>query len=223
MSEQRGNLSDRKPVRLSYADQVYNYVKDSILSGDLRQGDKIVEEKIAAEFGVSRTPIREALTRLQAYGLVHIKPRSYAEVVRLGAKEASDVAHLRLRLEQFAFQLLCAHAEESILAELQTIAEAAQDALGRGDKAGYFEADELFHERAAERCGNGELAAVYRQFGSKVQLLRIAQDVTVDRLDIYMRQHFDMIEMIRAQRCTAIGELLQIHVVHDLVNQDRLV
>ncbi|MFP4212468.1 MAG: GntR family transcriptional regulator, partial [Alkalispirochaeta sp.] len=203
-------------VRMSYADQVYHHIKKAILSGELRQGDKIVEEKIAQRFGVSRTPIREALTRLQVLGLVHLQPRSYAEVARIGSREANDIAQLRLTLEQMVFRLLCAGKSNESLSQLQQIAETARGYLENSDKAGYFEADSEFHETAAALCGNGELAEMYRRFASKVQLLRIAQEVPVERLEIYMRQHFDLVEMLDEGRCGAIDELLRIHIVHDL-------
>ncbi|MDA3951646.1 MAG: GntR family transcriptional regulator [Spirochaeta sp.] len=203
-------------VRQSYADQVYHYIKELILSGELRQGDKIVEDKIAKRFGVSRTPIREALTRLQAYGLVHLQPRSYAEVARIEAQEARDIAQLRLTLEQMSFRLLCNRNDTAALAMLRGVAERARAALVEHDKAGYFEADSEFHQEVANLCGNGQLALVYRQFASKVQLLRIAQDVPIERLEIYMRQHFDLLDMLEAGRCSAIDELLKIHIVHDL-------
>ncbi len=207
-------------VRQSYADQVYHYIKESILSGELKQGDKIVEEKIARRFGVSRTPIREALTRLQAFGLVHLQPRSYAEVARIGSREASDIAQLRLTLEQMAFRLLCRKEHTESFQALRELAEQAKVALEKRDKAAYFEGDSLFHQKAAELCGNGELASVYRQYASKVQLLRIAQDVPVERLEVYMRQHFDLVEMLEGKRCGAIDELLRIHIVHDLGSSD---
>jgi DNA-binding GntR family transcriptional regulator len=203
-------------VRQSYADQVHHYIKELILSGELRQGDKIVEDKIAKRFGVSRTPIREALTRLQAYGLVHLQPRSYAEVARIEAQEARDIAQLRLTLEQMSFRLLCNRNDSAALATLRGIAERARAALSAQDKAGYFEADSEFHQEVANLCGNGQLALVYRQFASKVQLLRIAQDVPIERLEIYMRQHFDLLDMLESGRCSAIDELLKIHIVHDL-------
>lgn len=217
------NKTETSPTavkRQSYADQVSSYIKGQILSGELRQGDKIVEEKIADEFGVSRTPIREALTRLQAYGLVNIKPRSYAEVVRIGEKEAGDIAQLRLRLEDMSFQLLCTRPNPAAMVQLRKIAEEARDALLRGDKAGYFEAVSVFHTTAADSCGNGQLSIVYHQFESKVQLLRIAQDVPIERLEIYMRQHFDIVELLESKRCSAIEELLKFHIVHDLANYD---
>ncbi len=206
-------------VRESYADQVYHYIKELILSGRLKQGEKIVEHKIATLFGVSRTPIREALTRLHAYGLVHLEPRSYAEVVRIGPKEAADIAQLRLHLEQFAFRHLCSLRDPETIASLTEIAGRARAELLDQNKAGYFEADAEFHQAAADRCGNLQMASLMHNFDGKVQLLRIAQDVPLDRLEVYMRQHFDLIELVKESRCGAIDELLRIHIVHDIATR----
>jgi DNA-binding GntR family transcriptional regulator len=203
-------------LRKSYADQVYQYIRDLILSGDLKQGDKIVEEKIAQQFGVSRTPIREALTRLQVAGLVRLKPRSYVEVARIKQEEVADIAELRLNLERMAFRKMCENFSPTYVEQLQTVANDAREALLKRDKAAYFELDSRFHTLATKLSGNGELHAVYSHFAGKIQLLRIAQEVPMDRLEIYMRQHFDLIEMLADQRAGAIDELLRIHIVHDI-------
>ena len=210
-------LNDQKiKTRLSCAEQVFVYVKDLILSGELRQGEKIAEEKIASKFGVSRTPIREALTRLQTYGLVNIKPWSYAEVLSIDCKDARDIAELRLRLELMIFQLLSDRCSEEVINNLNFYADSARNGLLIENKATYFESDSLFHNCAANHCGNGQLALMYNQFEAKVHLLRIAQDVPFERLEIYMRQHFDIIDLLKAGRYTAIEELLKIHIIHDL-------
>lgn len=220
MAADSSDVTTGQMVRQSYADQVYHYIKELILSGELTQGEKIVEDKIAKRFGVSRTPIREALTRLQAYGLVHLQPRSYAEVVRIGEREARDIAQLRLHLERMSFRLLCNKEDPGDVEELRRIATEAESALLAKDKAAYFEADSAFHQTAADLCGNGQLGLVFRQFDSKAQLLRIAQHVSLERLEIYMRQHFDLVDLLEKGRCGAIEELLRVHIVHDLGSSD---
>ena len=207
-----------KVMRESYADQVYRYLKELILSGQLQQGEKIVEDKISKHFGVSRTPTREALRRLQAYGLVHLQPRSHAEVVRIGEKEAYDIAQLRLHLEKMAFRLLCKERSSEKLETLREIAVEAQNALEGRDKAAYFEADSKFHQTAANLSGNVQLGIMFRQFDSKAQLLRIAQHVSIDRLEVYMRQHFDLLDLVEKEHIGAIDELLRVHIIHDLTH-----
>jgi len=92
--------------RQSLSEQVYHYIKRLILSGEIRGGEKIPEEKVAQQFGVSRTPIRGALHRLEEYGLIQIKPRSYAVVVALEPQEAGPLAMIRSQLETLAVSLL---------------------------------------------------------------------------------------------------------------------
>ena len=80
----------------SLADQVYSLIKGEILRGDLAFGEKIREDDLAARFGVSRTPVREAIRRLAEYGLVKIAPRSHAAIARIEESEARDIAEYSL-------------------------------------------------------------------------------------------------------------------------------
>ncbi len=89
----------------AWLNRFYHYIKRLILSGKLKGGEKIPEEKIAQQFGVSRTPIREALRRLEEYGLVYLKPRSYAEVISFSPKDAEQVACIRAQLEMLSARL----------------------------------------------------------------------------------------------------------------------
>ena len=86
--------------------QVYIYIKKMILSGEVGAGHKIHEEKVGQLFGVSRTPIREALKKLSEYGLVNLKPRSHAVVASLTKEEAIQLAHIRAQLETLSTKLL---------------------------------------------------------------------------------------------------------------------
>ena len=84
------------------ADQVYFQVKNEILNGKFKANDKISEEDLADLYGVSRTPIRDALKKLADYGLIKIIPRSHAIVNSISPEEAEDIAKIRITLEQFS-------------------------------------------------------------------------------------------------------------------------
>jgi DNA-binding GntR family transcriptional regulator len=96
--------------RKSLSDQVHELIKRMILSEELRGGERIPEEKIAHIFGVSRTPIREALRKLEKGGLVRIVPHSHAEVIALEPEAAGHIFELRLSLETLAVRRLAARA-----------------------------------------------------------------------------------------------------------------
>ena len=95
-----------KIVSTSLSDQAYELVKGEILKGTIKAGSKISEDALATQFGVSRTPIREAIRRLAEYGLVTLSPRSHAAVVKISDKAAQDIASLRINLEFFAIDNL---------------------------------------------------------------------------------------------------------------------
>ena len=101
------------PDMLSISDQVYTHIKKLILAGTLRGGERIPEKKVADLFKVSRTPVREAIRKLAEYGLVVIKPRSYAFVATLSPDEARDISWVRLYLERLSVRLFCAGGPEA--------------------------------------------------------------------------------------------------------------
>ena len=122
-----------KCVQNSLSDQVYTMLKEQILSGELKGGMKIPEESLAEQFGVSRTPIREAIRRLSEYGLVTIKPRSYATVSVISSEEASDIARVRVTLEQLAIDSIDEQAYAEHVKELSRYAADCQYAMGIGE------------------------------------------------------------------------------------------
>ena len=123
----------------SLSDQVCYYIKRLILSGEIRGGDRIPEKKVTQQFGVSRTPIREALSRLEEYGLIQIKPRSYAEVVALEPHEAGQLAVIRSQLETLAVSLLADCGTEEDFRELDLLAKECNALITEGDIATTFE------------------------------------------------------------------------------------
>ena len=86
----------------SISEKVYHHVKALILSGTLKSGEKISEAELAKYFRVSKTPVREALRKLAEYGLILIKPRSFAIVVTISDEEARDISLVRLWLERLS-------------------------------------------------------------------------------------------------------------------------
>ena len=158
--------------RQSLSEQVYHYIKRLILSGEISGGEKIPEEKVAQQFGVSRTPIREALKRLEEYGLIRIKPRSYATVVALEPQEAEQIACIRAQLEILSVGLLSECATDTDFRELEVLADECNRLIRAGDVGGLFEKDSLLHLEISRRTGNRHLFEIVEKLDAKVQLLR---------------------------------------------------
>lgn len=205
-----------KIKQLSLSDLVYNQIKQQILNGDLKAGDKIAEEDFATQYGVSRTPIREALKKLSEYGLITIVPRSHAIVNSISKKEAQDIAEIRVALEQFAID----NFDENILKEkLETLEKydtECIEALMTNNKAKLFESDSLFHSTLIAATSNTILVDLFHRLDSKVQLLRLEQATSFSELGEYLKQHKVIINYIMNNDLIKAKELLKKHIFHDL-------
>jgi DNA-binding GntR family transcriptional regulator len=202
--------------RQSLSEQVYCYIKRLILSGEIRGGERIPEEKVAQQFGVSRTPVREALKRLEEYGLVQIKPRSYAEVVALEPHEAGQLAILRMQLETLAVSLLTDCGKEEEFQELDLVARECDALISRGDIAATFEKDSLLHIEIARYTGNRHLYEIFEKLDAKIQLLRLVLRVPLDRLKDYVSQHNAIIHSMKSGDKEQALTLMRQHIMNQL-------
>jgi DNA-binding GntR family transcriptional regulator len=200
--------------RGSITDRVYHHIKKMILSGRLKGGDKVPEEKVARQLKVSRTPIREAIRKLEQYGLIRIKPRSYAVVVELKKEEIFDVSIVRIYLEKLAFQLLAEIVSAEDIACLKILAKKCSRLFCEGQQAEGFEADGNFHLEVARRSGNIHLYEMIDRLDSKVQLMRLHHSHPVQELTTASRQHEQLVVCLEARDLNGINEILDQHIMN---------
>ena len=198
----------------SLSDQVYQLVKDQILSGKLKGGEKISEEALAAEFKVSRTPIREAIRRLNEYGLVEIKPRCYAEVCTIGTKEAEDVANVRIALENLAIDSITPALYGQYVPQIARYSAECQYALNTGNRAVAFEQDSLFHLELVKASGNIVLFNTYQRLDAKIQQLRINQNLPEEELSVFINQHAQIMQLLKEGKKAECKDLIYDHIMH---------
>ncbi|MCR5731679.1 MAG: GntR family transcriptional regulator [Sphaerochaetaceae bacterium] len=196
------------------SDEIYNLLKNQILSGKLQGGEKIPEESLAKQFGVSRTPIREAVRRLGEYGLVDIKPRCYAVVSSISEKEASDIARVRIDLECLAIDLITPESIEENLKELARHAAECQYALDIDDRAESFVQDSLFHLSLVKASNNITLYNVYQRLETKIQQLRINQNLYLQELKDYTHQHGRIMSLLKEGKKQECKILMYEHIMH---------
>ena len=201
-----------KAEHSSLADQVYHDIKYLILSGELKGGDRIPEETLAEKFGVSRTPVREAVRRLDEFGLVRLKPRSYAEVISLSEAEADQVMSVRIELEALSIRLLATKATQKDVQALTEVAEKCYRALESGSVAETFEMDSFFHLEIAQRSGNGILSDLMERLDAKVQLVRLMRCSTPETINQNIHVHDKIIEAISANDSAQAEALMREHI-----------
>jgi len=132
--------------------EVAELLRQRIFKRELEPGSWIDEMKLAEEYGISRTPLREALKVLAAEGLVTMKVRRGAYVTEASEKDLSDVYHLLSLLESDAAGVVAERASDAQIAELQTLHKQLEAAAGNRDK--FFAMNERFHMRLLEIAGN---------------------------------------------------------------------
>jgi DNA-binding GntR family transcriptional regulator len=204
-----------KIIQDSIADQVYEELKNQILNGELKAGETLAVEEISRDLSVSRTPVQAAIKRLGENGLLVISPRSKAVVPIITPKEASEIADIRIGIEQLALTKINHTLFLSAYEHLRLITNQAIEELEKNnDRAAAFQLDNAFHTELIQTTGNDTLVQVYRQLSFKAQLLRLAHHISNDELISYVRQHFELLQHIKEEDIKGAQKLLEIHINH---------
>ena len=155
--------SGKKPAapRDSLVDRAYREIKSRIMGNLYPPNLQVLEQDLALQLGMSRTPVREALIRLEKEGLVEILPRRGMRVVPIAPEDMRDIYEVLTSLEARAAERLAERRpSEAELAPMIAAAEQMEASLDRGDLDAWAQADEDFHRLLLELCGNRRLAAM---------------------------------------------------------------
>jgi DNA-binding GntR family transcriptional regulator len=151
--------------------RVYERLRDEIVSGELRPGAQLVEARIADELGVSKTPVREALIRLQRDGLVAIEPYRGARVTQPSPEDVREILELRLLLECRVARDLAERRPPEVLRSLQLSVDKCLGALAIGDRPTCLDGLTEFSDIQAEACGNSRMAKLLVDLRSVLLLI----------------------------------------------------
>ncbi len=199
----------------SLSEEAYEHIKRLILSGVFKDGEKIPEEKIAQILNVSRTPIREALRQLEQYGLVVIKPRSYAKVASVTFREAEQVAHVRLELEKLAVRSIVKTVVKDDLDALARIARQAVAKFREGSLAETFMLDSAFHLELVRRSGNNILYDILERLDAKNQLVRVRSVAArpAEMVERLLREHQAWVTMLANGDEEGLMRAVEAHII----------
>src|SRR5690554_4378988 len=156
--------------RTSLREMVVDALRAAIVSGEMRPGEVYSAPALAARFGVSATPVREAMLDLVKQDMVEVVPNKGFQVVTVSDTELDEITEIRLLLEPPAAAAAARRATPADVAELTRLAEAVVDAAAKGDLIGHVEADRAFHERLVELSGNDQLVPIVLQLRDRSRL-----------------------------------------------------
>jgi len=152
--------------RQSLESQTYETMRRAILRGDLPAGRRLVQGELAAELGTSRIPVRDALKRLEADGLVTVDGRGTYVVNSFGPDDVREIYDLRFLLEPYAVERAMEHLEEAEIAELGELVDRMEAAAMDGDGKAYVQLNQDFHMRLYEASGHQRLIRMVRSLWS---------------------------------------------------------
>ena len=152
-------------------ESISDQIRDEILDGRIPAGTRLLETELAERFGVSRGPVRDALTELAREGLVEDLPRRGTFVAALSEKDLEEVYVLRRAIEEAAVRLAIARAADAEIAEMYARLAETEAAYERADLPAAWEADMAFHRTYCRMSGNGRLADLFEGLASQTVLL----------------------------------------------------
>ncbi len=185
------------PPAGSASQRAYDFAKWAILTAVYEGGEVITEGGLANEIGVSRTPVREALLRLEVEGLVRLYPKKGAIVTSFSVSEAEDVLEARVLVENYTAGRSFANRFE-LLPELERAHKAMKHCRRQRDTAGFTECDREFHELIVDAAGNSVLSAVYRTLRERQTLFTsVMMRGRADRMDAAIAEHEVILAALR--------------------------
>ena len=201
-------LDEYLPLR----DVVFNTLRQAILTGELKPGERLMELHLAGRLGVSRTPIREAIRMLELEGLVTMIPRKGAEVSRISKQDISDVLEVRGSLDALAVRLSCERITEEEITLLEEAAEAFRKAVHTGDLTAVAQADVLFHDRIAASSKNKRLIQMVNNLAERVFRYRMEYLKDTRNHENLIREHEEILNDIRNRDTQHAQEAILKHV-----------
>ncbi|MBC7608577.1 MAG: GntR family transcriptional regulator [Polaromonas sp.] len=205
---------DKKVLRFSRADEVYQQLKSDVSNFKLVPGDRFTETEISARLGVSRTPVRQALFRLQQEGFVEVLFRSGWRVLPFDFDQFEELYDLRMVLETTAAHRLCEATQKinrNLLDELAAIWLVAPDQRS-SDTAQVAKWDEAFHCALVAAAGNAEMARVHSDVTDRIRIIRRLDFTKQPRIDATYEEHAKILQAIQYQRGDQAALLLRSHI-----------
>ena len=180
------NMNEYLPLR----EVVFNTLRQAILRGELKPGERLMEIALSNRLGVSRTPVREAIRMLELEGLVIMIPRKGAQVAQITEQDMIDVLEVRLGLEELAVRFACERITDE---ELEKLGEAVQEfekSITNADLSALAEADVKFHEIIYQATHNQRLVQIINNIREQMYRYRIEYLKDVESRKRLLKEHY---------------------------------
>jgi DNA-binding GntR family transcriptional regulator len=202
------DLESYRPLR----DLVLDAIRAAIMNGTLQPRERLMEIQMAEELGVSRTPIREALRKLELEGFIVMVPRKGAYVSDLSFKDIADVFEIRAALEGLAAGLAAERITEEELERMERLLVEKQEAITQDDIGKLVDVDTKFHELMYQASRNVRLGSIISNLREQIQRFRLTSLSYPGRNKLSLEEHKNIVEAIQARDSQLARQLAQEHI-----------
>ncbi|MEU0677824.1 GntR family transcriptional regulator [Streptomyces sp. NPDC006172] len=200
--------------RSSYRERVADALRAALIAGELRPGQVYSTPTLAARFGVSATPVREAMLDLAKEGLVDAVPNKGFRVTDVSDRQLDEYTHVRALIEIPTVAALAASADPEALEALRPAAREIVAAAAAGDLIAYVEADTRFHLGLLALAGNAHLVEVVRDLRGRARLYGLTALAASGRLPASAEEHLELLDALAARDERAAREVMTRHLGH---------
>ncbi|MCX8022257.1 MAG: GntR family transcriptional regulator [Syntrophorhabdaceae bacterium] len=195
-------------------EQVYRGLKEKILNGTLPPNKRLIEEKIASEMKTSRTPVREAMQKLEKEGLIRKLPRGGFTISNITLDDIEEVFGLRAILEGYAAALATARATEEDIKSLEEIVAKQEECKAKdGAEQEMIALNTEFHDRLYRAAKSIRLYTIINDLTDSIYRFRSIIFKYPDMIDISIKDHKDMIELMKDKKSSKVETLVRRHII----------
>lgn len=207
-----GHVLARPPLAVELSDRI----REMILEGALMPGKKVPEKELTIRFGVSRTPVREALKMLAAEGVIRLLPNRGAIVAELTLDELEEVFPVLAALEGAAGELAAERATDAEIAEIGKLNDRMRAAFAAGDRPSYFALNQQIHAALLAATRNQTLIQQHQTVAHRVRRARYQANLAPDRWEEAIAEHDGFVEALESRDRGRLGRLMKEHLEHKL-------
>lgn len=199
--------------RETIAERLVILIREDILRfrPGFEPGQRIDIQQLATKFEVSATPVKEALKRLEAHGLVEVRARRGVFVTTLSLRDVEEIVAIRTGIEQLAFRLCGGHVAPESLEALERSLAACDDYVSAGELERYRDEDMVFHRLIVETGGNRRLVALYQRLLDELQVIEVYTPRTMENIEASLREHRHLLSIICQGGLHAIEAEVEAH------------
>lgn len=203
-------------VRPALAVQLADALREMILEGELPGGEKIKEKELTLRFGVSRTPLREAMKVLAAEGLVELVPNRGASVTQCSTTELNDVFPLLAALERLAGELAAERATDEEIAHVISLTADLRQTVEENSRPRYFKVNQAIHDAILSAARNEALTRNHAAVARRVHRARYQANLALTRWEAALREHERIASALKDRDAARLGALLKAHMMAKL-------